>query len=213
VRAAAGPRVAVCDYGVGNLRSVERALQRGGAEVVVTGDPVAVAAADGVVLPGVGAFATAAAAMRTTGLDDAVYAVVAAGRPVLGVCLGFQVLFDDSDEGDGDTGLGLVPGHVRRLPAGAARVPHVGWNTLTLVGDSPIFRGTPSGTHVYFTHSFVAVADDTDDVSATTEHGVSIVAAVRRGNVMGTQFHPEKSGPAGLRLYANFVDACAEARS
>ena len=211
--AAARPRVAVCDYGVGNLRSVERALQRGGAEVMVTGDPVAVAAADGVVLPGVGAFSTAAAALRTTGLDAAVYAVVAAGRPLLGVCLGFQVLFNDSDEGDADTGLGLVPGHVRRLPAGPERVPHVGWNTLTLVGDEPIFRGISNGAHVYFTHSYAAVADDTDDVSATTEHGVSIVAAVRRGNVMGTQFHPEKSGPAGLRLYANFVDTCAVARS
>ncbi len=210
---AARPRIAVCDYGVGNLRSVERALQRGGADVVVTGDPAEVTAADGVVLPGVGAFSTAAVALRTTGLDDAVYAVAASERPLLGVCLGFQVLFSDSDEGDGDTGLGLVPGHVRRLPADHARVPHVGWNTLTLIGETPVFDGIPNGTHVYFTHSYAAVPDNRDDVAATTEHSESIVAAVRRANVMGTQFHPEKSGPAGLRLYANFVDACTAGRN
>ena len=206
---APGPRIAVCDYGVGNLRSVERALQRGGADVVVTGDTAALAAADGVVLPGVGAFATAAIALRNTGLGDAVRSVVADGRPLLGVCLGFQVLFSDSDEGDGDTGLGLIPGHVRRLDATRARVPHVGWNTATVTAGSSLFDGIPSGTYLYFTHSYAAVPDDTSDIAATTVHGVPIVAAVQRGSVMGTQFHPEKSGSAGLRLYANFVAACA----
>ena len=204
------PRVVVCDYGVGNLRSVERALQRGGAAVEVSGDPATVAAADGVVLPGVGAFTTATRALRDTGLDDTVRAVAASGRPLLGVCLGFQVLFDESDEGDGDTGLGLVRGRVRRLDAGHGHGPHGGWNTLDIPRGCHRLDGIAGGTHVYFTHSYAARAEDARDVVATTDRGgAPVVAVVQRGNVMGTQFHPEKSGPAGLALYASFVRACA----
>ncbi|MHB8718465.1 MAG: imidazole glycerol phosphate synthase subunit HisH [Candidatus Dormibacteria bacterium] len=204
------PRVVVCDYGVGNLRSVERALQRGGAEVVVSGEPATVMAADGVVLPGVGAFTTATRALRAAGLDAAVRAVAGAGTPLLGVCLGFQVLFDESDEGEGDAGLGLVGGRVRRLSAASGRVPHVGWNTLAVQGGCPLLEGIPDGTRMYFTHSYAAIAASADDVVATTDRGGEpLVAMVRRGNVAGTQFHPEKSGTAGLRLYASFVRACA----
>ena len=200
----------VCDYGVGNLRSVERALQRGGADVVISGEPDVVGGADGVVLPGVGAFTTATRALRAGGLDAALHRVVESGRPLLGVCLGFQVLFDAGEEGDGDTGLGMLTGRVSRLDASRGHVPHVGWNTLDVTASCALLDGVERGTYVYFTHSYAATATDATDVVAVTDReGERVVAAVRRDNVMGTQFHPEKSGEVGLRLYASFVRMCA----
>jgi glutamine amidotransferase len=201
------PRVAIVDYGVGNLRSVERALASAGAEAVITPDPHVVASCDGVVLPGVGAFAPAAALLLGSGLGDAVREAAARGHPVLGVCLGFQLLFESSEEGEGGTGLGLLPGRVRRIAAAPPlKVPHMGWNSLRLRRPAVLTEGVEDGTRCYFVHSYAADADPRD-VVATVDYGGEIVAICERGVVTGTQFHPEKSGPAGLRIYANLVAA------
>jgi glutamine amidotransferase len=201
------PRIAIVDYGVGNLRSVERALARAGAEAVITPDPRVVAGSDGVVLPGVGAFAPAAALLLGSGLGDAVREAARRGRPVLGVCLGFQLLFESSEEGAGGSGLGLLPGRVRRIAAAPPlKVPHMGWNSLRLRRPAVLTQGVEDGTRCYFVHSYAADADP-GDVVATVDYGGEIVAICERGVVTGTQFHPEKSGPAGLRIYANLVAA------
>lgn len=203
------PRVGVCDYGVGNLRSVERALGVAGAEPVISGDPSMILGCDGVVLPGVGAFSVAARALWETGLGDAVRELARRERPVLGVCLGHQLLFEGSDEGHGGEGLALLRGRVVELSrAGGLKVPHVGWNTITTVRASTLLDGIAAGAYMYFVHSYAAVSEP-DDTVAVTVYGDELAAAVERGPVMGTQFHPEKSGDAGLRVYANFVSLCA----
>jgi glutamine amidotransferase len=202
-------RVGVCDYGVGNLRSVQRAVERSGAEAVVSDQPESLAACDGLVLPGVGAFTTAADALRNRGLDETVRTMVARGRPLLGVCLGFQLLFTDSDEGAGGPGLDLVAGHVRRIDGSRGKVPHMGWNQLRRVRHSRLLDGLHDSDWVYFVHSYEVVVDAAAGVIAESDHGGPLVAAVQVGPVMGTQFHPEKSGAAGLRIYANFTAACA----
>jgi glutamine amidotransferase len=202
-------RVGVCDYGVGNLRSVERALTAAGARPVVSADPAELAGCDGLVLPGVGAFAMAATTLRDRGLDSVVADMVSSGRPVLGVCLGFQLLFDESDEGDGDRGLGLLPGRVRRLDGSRGKVPHMGWNQLARTRPSTLLEGVADGERMYFVHSYAVEPADRADVAATTQYGGEVVAVVERGAVQGTQFHPEKSGSAGLRVYANFAARCA----
>jgi imidazole glycerol-phosphate synthase subunit HisH len=202
-------RVAVCDYGVGNLRSVERALSVAGAEPVVSCDPAVIVACDGVVLPGVGAFSVAARALRDTGLGEAVRELALRERPVLGVCLGHQLLFESSDEGHGADGLALLQGRVVHVPAtDGLKVPHMGWNTITTIRESGLLEGIASGSYMYFVHSYVAVPE-LDDTVAVVEYGGVLAAAAERGNVMGTQFHPEKSGDAGLRVYSNFVSRCA----
>jgi glutamine amidotransferase len=203
------PRVGICDYGVGNLRSVERALQVAGAEPVISADPDAIVACDGAVLPGVGAFSVAARALRDTGLGSAVRELAKRERPVLGVCLGYQLLFDSSDEGQGDEGLALLSGRVAKLsPEGGLKVPHMGWNTLTTMRASMLLAGIGSGAYMYFVHSYAAMPEPGDTV-AVTDYGHAMAAAVERGTVMGTQFHPEKSGALGLRVYVNFVTLCA----
>jgi glutamine amidotransferase len=204
------PVIGVCDYGVGNLRSVERALRASGAEPVISDAPDTIAACAGVVLPGVGAFATAAHALLDRGLGDAVRHVATAGGPVLGVCLGHQLLFEHSNEGPGGEGLGLLRGEVTRLaPAAGQKVPHMGWNTLASVTPSSmLLSGVSAGSYMYFVHSYAAIPL-AEDVVATTDYGGELAAAVESGNITGTQFHPEKSGAAGLRVYANFVAACA----
>ena len=156
-----------------------------------------------------GAFAAAADALRRGGLGAAVMEYAAGGRPLLGVCLGFQLLFDGSDEGGGAAGLGVVAGRVGRLDAGCGKVPHIGWNRLHMVRRSATLRGIDEGDRVYFVHSYAAQPEAADVVVATTDHGGEVVAAIETGNVAGTQFHPEKSGPVGLRVYANFVARCA----
>lgn len=211
------PAVAVVDYGLGNLHSVARALEAAGARPERTAVPAAVTAADGVVLPGVGAFPDAAARLAETGLGEAVRAAAAAGVPVLGVCLGLQLLFEASAEGEG-AGLGLFPGRVEPLPGGPGRkIPHMGWNTVTWeAGEGgehglPLFRGLFPPVYFYFVHSFAVpagVAAAAGLAVATCAYGVDFVAAAARGNVMGTQFHPEKSGAAGLAVYRNYVGLC-----
>jgi imidazole glycerol-phosphate synthase subunit HisH len=202
-------RVAICDYGVGNVRSVERALLAAGAQPVVTTAPEVIDHCDGAVLPGVGAFAAALQHLHDAGLAAAVRRVAGSGRPLLGVCLGHQLLFEHSDEGEGGDGLGLIPGHVSRLRPAVGKVPHLGWNRLRILRDAPLLDGIGDHTYMYFVHAYAGHPRDRADVVATTDHGGEIVALVQHGNILGTQFHPEKSGTAGLRVYANFVRLCA----
>jgi glutamine amidotransferase len=201
-------RIAVVDYGIGNLRSVERALLHAGAQADITGDGAAIRSADGVVLPGVGAFGAALDALDEHRLRDTVLRVAASGRPLLGVCLGHQLLFDWSDESGGRAGLALLPGHVARLDPAAGKVPHMGWNQLRLRRASPLLTGLDDGAYAYFVHSYVAREVPDEAVIAECDYGGPLAAVVQRDNVFGTQFHPEKSGGDGLRIYANFVALC-----
>ncbi len=191
-------RVAVADYGAGNLRSLCAALVRAGAEPHITTDPGDVREAPLAVVAGVGHVASAAAGLARTGVDDALRERAAQCRPVLGICVGMQLLFEESDEGG--AGLRLLAGPVKRLEA--ARVPHMGWNTLTTRGPAQLLDGL-AGADVYFAHSFAAVPADGTVVAAEVEHGGTVVAAVEAGAVAGVQFHPERSGPAGARCLAN----------
>lgn len=197
--------IAVVDYGAGNLRSVDLALARLGAEAVITRDPDVMAGADGLILPGVGAFADAMAALENSGVVPALYAFAQSGRPFLGICLGMQALFDGSEEGPGIRGLGLIPGRVRRLPDRGLKIPHMGWNSLTPDKESPLLDGLPADPYVYFVHSYACEADKPEDVLARARYGIDFHAAVQRGNVAGMQFHPEKSGPVGERMLMNFI--------
>ncbi len=204
----APPVVAVLDYGIGNLRSAEKAMQHVGADAVLTADPAVVARAAGVVLPGVGAFGRCREALADTGLDDVALEAVASGRPFLGICVGMQLLYDGSDESPGVTGLGVLPGMVRRLPDGVKH-PQMQWNQLDLRTASPLFAGLGDRPWMYFVHSFAPEVGR--DVVATCDYGGPVTAASARENVMATQFHPEKSGGPGLALLGNFVAMCAAA--
>jgi glutamine amidotransferase len=180
-----------------------------GAAPVISGDPEEILGCDGVVLPGVGAFSVAARALQDTGLGDAVRELARRGRPVLGVCLGHQLLFESSEEGLGGEGLGLLRGNVVKLSLDhGLKVPHMGWNTIATVRASALLEGVTTGSYMYFVHSYAAVCEP-DDTAAVTEYGDVLAAAVERGAVMGTQFHPEKSGRSGLRIYANFAALCS----
>ena len=191
------------DYGSGNLHSVSRALAHAGGEPVVTGDPQRVAAADALVIPGVGHFGHCVRAIRDKGLDRAIAACVGTGKPVFGVCVGMQVLFEGSEE-DPEVGLGILPGRSRRLPDDV-KVPHIGWNDVTWRRPHPYLEGIPDGTRFYFVHSYAP--DASEDTVGVTEHGRRFAAVASRDNVFATQFHPEKSSEAGLAIYANFVKA------
>jgi imidazole glycerol-phosphate synthase subunit HisH len=200
------PRVVVLDYGSGNIRSAQRALQRIGAEVTVTADAGRAREADGLVVPGVGAFAACMEQLTGVGGSAAVLDRVAAGRPVLGICVGMQVLFERGDEhGVLCDGLGALPGVVRRLHADV--LPHMGWNTVAAPEGSLLFAGLDPAARFYFVHSYAATT--TDGAVAWAEHGERFVAAVERGPVAATQFHPEKSGDAGAALLANWVGSLA----
>jgi glutamine amidotransferase len=196
------PLIAVLDYGIGNLRSAQKALEHVGADARLTADRDLIAAAAGVVLPGVGAFGRCMEAVRRTGLDAAATEVVDAGTPFLGICIGMQMLYDGSDESPGVAGLGLLEGRVRRLPDDVKR-PQMQWNVLEPTRPSDLLEGLEPPTWVYFVHSYSP--DDHENVVATCDYGGPVVAAVERGSVWATQFHPEKSGANGLRLLANFV--------
>jgi glutamine amidotransferase len=195
-------RIVVLDHGSGNLRSAERALARVGADVTVTADLDAVREADGLVVPGVGAYAACMAGIDAIGAGPVVRERVQAGRPVLGICVGMQILFDAGDEhGLVTKGLGVLPGEVRRLRAPI--LPHMGWNTVTPPAGSLLFAGLAADTRFYFVHSYAATA--TEGAVTTAEHGEPFVAAVERGPVCATQFHPEKSGDAGAHLLENWL--------
>jgi glutamine amidotransferase len=209
----AKPRVAVADTGSGNLRSVEKALARAGAEVVVTADASVIAKADKVVVPGQGQFGAVMTGLEREGgaLRQAILASIAAGKPYLGLCLGLQVLFDSSEENPGRQGLGVLPGTVRRFSDSAGlKVPHMGWNQATRrrPGDaapSKLTVAVPDGTYFYFVHSYFAVPDRPEDIALETAHGVTFCAAVARDNIFACQFHPEKSQDAGAALLSAFV--------
>jgi glutamine amidotransferase len=196
--------VAVLDYGIGNLRSAQKALERVGADARLTADPDEIAAADGVVLPGVGAFGRCMDALRESGLDRIAIDAAAAGRPFLGICVGMQLLYEGSEEDPDAAGLGILPGIVRRLPEGVKH-PQMQWNTLDVTGNPPLFAGIERPIWVYFVHSYAA--EGTDDVVATCDYGGPVAAAVVRGDLWATQFHPEKSGEAGLAILENFVES------
>ena len=200
------PRIAILDFGMGNLRSVAKAVDRMGGEPVVTSEPSEAGTAAAMVVPGVGAFGACMSGLRERGLDRAVMDFAGGDRPVLGVCLGMQVFFERSEEG-GAEGLGLLRGDVVRLPSDV-KVPHMGWNEVRWTGDHPLAQGLEDGSSFYFVHSYACTPED-DVTVGRTEHGIEFAAAVARGNVFGTQFHPEKSGEAGLRIYENLVKAAA----
>ena len=197
--------IAVADYGSGNLHSVSRAIARVGGSALVSRDPGEIATADALVIPGVGHFGACMRAICHHGKDRTIEDFRATGRPVFGVCVGMQVLFEGSDE-DPERGLGVLPGRVERL-TGDVKVPHMGWNTATFTGSHPYLEGLPDGTRFYFVHSFAPGVDET--TVATTTHGVTFAAAVARDNVFATQFHPEKSGEAGLHVYERLVRSLA----
>ena len=200
-----GPRLAVLDYGIGNLRSAQKALEHVGADAVLTDDPTVAERADAVVLPGVGAFGACMKALRTHGLEPVVHDAVASGRPFLGICVGMQMLFDSSDEDPDDAGLGVIPGRVAWIPPGVKR-PHMQWNQVHPTrSDEPMFTGMSPTPWMYFVHSLHGVPLDPAHVAATCDYGGTLNAAFRRSNVFATQFHPEKSAADGLALLANFV--------
>jgi glutamine amidotransferase len=207
--------IAIVDYGVGNLRSVQKALERVGATAVVTSDPAVLDAAQGVVLPGVGAFGDGMAQLRARHLTGPVLQQVERGKPLLGICLGMQLLFEESEEMGIHQGLGLLPGRVVRFPEGELKVPHIGWNRLWMVGsgdEMALLADIAGGSHAYFVHSYYAVPEELGDTLATTDYGLTFAAVVGRGRIFGAQFHPEKSQDVGLRLlknYAGLVSALA----
>jgi imidazole glycerol-phosphate synthase subunit HisH len=205
------PLIAVLDYGIGNLRSAQKALQRCGADARLTVDHGLIADADAVVLPGVGAFGACMAALREADLEDAVEEAVDSGRPFLGICVGMQMLFDSSEEDDSAVGLGVIPGTIRWLGSELPR-PQMQWNLLTLtMPDDQMFAGLSPEAWVYFVHSLHGVPEDPAVIAATCTYGGVVNAAFRYGNVFATQFHPEKSGRWGLSLLGNFVRIAAGA--
>jgi imidazole glycerol-phosphate synthase subunit HisH len=202
-------RIAILDYGMGNLRSVEKALEHVGVDAELTHDHERARGADGVILPGVGAFPKAMERIRERGLDELIAERVSSGVPVLGICLGLQLIFESSDERDGATGLGLVDGPVSGLQADGLKVPHIGWSPVAWAKESRLTAGLAQAEPFYFVHSFAPRPANPDDVLGTAEYGERFVCAVERGNVFGAQFHPEKSSGGGLRLLRNFAGICA----
>lgn len=202
--------IAVVDYGIGNLRSAQKALEHLGADAVLTSEAEVVRSADAVVLPGVGAFGACMRALRAAGLEEPVVEAAGSGRPFLGVCVGMQMLFDDSEESPGVPGLGIVPGTVTRIPTTLA-LPHMGWNTVDIGDSKGLLAGFDDAPWLYFVHTFAAEPSDAAVVTGTTDYGGPVVAAVEHGPVWATQFHPEKSGETGLAVLQNFV-AVAEGR-
>lgn len=195
--------IAIIDYGMGNLRSVQKGFERAGYEARVVRDPAQVLAAAGVVLPGVGAFGDAMTNLKAAGMVPVIARVVAEGRPFLGICLGQQLLFEESEEWGPVAGLGLLRGRVRRLPPGL-KVPHMGWNGVKIRRPTPLLEGIPDGSYFYFVHSYYVEPAAGDIVLATTDYGISFASVVGDGNLFGIQFHPEKSSTLGLRILANF---------
>lgn len=198
--------IAIVDYDAGNLKSVSKALDALGQENIITGDAQQILAADKVILPGVGSFGDAMTQLKSRGLDQVLKQVAAEGKPLLGICLGLQVLFESSEESPGVEGLGILKGKVLRIPdAEGLKIPHVGWNSLHLQNNGRLFEGLKEDSYVYFVHSYYLKAEDPQIVKAVTEYGVSIDASVESGNVFACQFHPEKSSDVGAKILTNFA--------
>ncbi len=197
--------IAIIDYDAGNVKSVEKALQALGQEVVITNDKETLLKADKVVLPGVGAFGDAMEKLNAYQLVDLIHELVEMGKPFLGICLGLQLLFEESEESPGVKGLGLLKGKIVRFPKSELKVPQIGWNSLDFPKESVLFKGIKEKEYVYFVHSYYLKAEE-DIVAATTEYGVLVHAAVEKGNLFACQFHPEKSSDVGLKILKNFVE-------
>lgn len=198
--------IAIVDYDAGNLKSVEKALLHIGADPVVTKEAAVIRRADKVILPGVGAFGDAMNKLQRYGLNDTLKEVAVSGTPFLGICLGLQLLFSDSEESKGVKGLSVLEGRIRRIPEREGlKVPHVGWNSLTVTPGARLFQGMEENPCVYFVHSYYLQAERIEEVAAVTEYGVPIHASVEKGNLFACQFHPEKSGETGLRILENFI--------
>ena len=199
--------IGIIDYDAGNLKSVEKALHYLGKEVVVTRDPEQLRQADKVILPGVGAFGDAMAKLKEYHLDTLIREIADSGKPFLGICLGLQLLFEESEENPGVEGLGILKGKIKRIPdEDGLKVPHIGWNSLHLEHNGRLFQNIPENSYVYFVHSYYLEAQDPEIVKASTEYGVHIHASVEKGNVFACQFHPEKSSIAGLQILKNFAE-------
>lgn len=204
-------RVALIDYGAGNLRSVARALALAGAAPVIVADPAGLRDAAAIVIPGVGAFAPAMARLWAAGLVAPILQAARDGLPLVGLCLGMQMLFDESEEGEPTAGLGLIPGRVRRLPPDV-KVPHMGWNTLEATHADPLLAGLSDRPYVYFVHSYAVVPDDPGTIVAATTYGTRFASVVRQGSIWGLQFHPEKSSHTGAHLLRNLLSRIAAER-
>ncbi|MEN6567563.1 MAG: imidazole glycerol phosphate synthase subunit HisH [Veillonellales bacterium] len=200
--------IAIIDYGMGNLYSVEKALTKLGASVIVTSRPEEITQAGKVVLPGVGAFGDCMKNLTQYGLVEVIHTVIEQGKPFLGICLGLQMLFEGSEEDPGVPGLGIFPGMVRKITAPQLKIPHMGWNSLTFPNPSPLFENLEEQSYVYFVHSYHAVPENASLITAVTDYGGSVTAAVGRDNVQAVQFHPEKSSSVGMKILENFIAAC-----
>ncbi|AKB19385.1 MULTISPECIES: imidazole glycerol phosphate synthase subunit HisH [unclassified Methanosarcina] len=200
-------RIVIIDYGLGNLRSVQKGLEHVGASSAISGNPEEILAADGVILPGVGAFIDAMKCLFP--LKEVIAEFADSGKPMLGICLGQQVMMSSSEEGRLTDGLNLIQGRVLRFPKSELKVPHMGWNNIRIIQDHPLFKGIPDGSFVYFVHSYY-VDTAVENTLVSCEYGLDFSASVvnSKGNVMGTQFHPEKSGATGLKILKNFVEMC-----
>jgi len=203
------PSVVIVDYGAGNLRSVARAVEHVGYTPDVSADSRAVADAHALIVPGVGAAADTMRNLREAGMVGPVRDYIASGRPFLGVCMGQQALLTLSEEGGEHECLGIIPGRVRRLPPGQ-KIPHMGWNNVHQAQPHPIFEGIPDDAYFYFLHSYIPVPDDESVVVGTTDYGVTFASVLAKDNIVATQFHPEKSGEMGLKMYANFLGQLAD---
>ena len=197
--------IAIIDYDAGNIKSVEKAMEHLGQEVCLTRDARTILSADHVILPGVGSFGDAMEKLHAYGLVDVIDEIVKMKKPFLGICLGLQLMFDESEESPGVKGLGILKGKIVRFPQSELKVPQIGWNSLEFPKESVLFKGIDSGEYVYFVHSYYLQAEE-DIVAATTEYGVTVHAAVEKDNVFACQFHPEKSSAVGLNILKNFVE-------
>ncbi len=199
--------IGIIDYDAGNIKSVEKAVNALGQETVVSRDPQMLLQADKVILPGVGAFGDAMGRLRQYGLEEVIREIAGRGTPFLGICLGLQLLFDSSEESPGVKGLGLLPGKILRIPEKEGfKIPHMGWNSLSIRPGARLFRGIPENSYVYFVHSYYLKAEDESIVAASAEYGVHIHASVEKGNLFACQFHPEKSSSTGLAILKNFIE-------